>query len=140
MWFRDGDRYSAKIMWDNNCEFLPILNPEQKVVGVLTDRDMCIAIATRNILPGNVTAEEASCGVLYSCKLDDEVSTALETMSEKGIRNLPVLDATGKLAGIFSIEDAVLHANSGASGTLSSESVLRCLKKLYNSQLERTLT
>jgi CBS domain-containing protein len=129
---------AANIMWRNNCSFLPLLNPEQKVVGVLTDRDMCIALATRNILPDGLTAQRASSGAIYSCKLEDDLDTALETMSERGIRRLPVLDAAGKLAGIFSIEDLVLHADSGTDGSLSSKDVVRLLKKLYSSQLALT--
>jgi CBS domain-containing protein len=124
---------AAEIMWKSNCGFLPVLSPEQKVVGVLTDRDMCIAMATRNQLPGEITAQQVSSGTVYSCQLEDDISTALATMSEKGIRRLAVLDATGALAGVLSADDIVLQADS--KNSLSSESVIRSLKKLYNSQL-----
>ena len=67
---------------------------------------MCIALATRNILPDDITAQKATSGILYSCKSnhEDEIGTALQTMAERRIRRLPVLDATGKLAGVFSVE------------------------------------
>jgi len=129
---------AAEIMWNNNCGFLPILDSEQKVVGVLTDRDMCIAMATRNRLPGEITARQVSSGATYSCKLEDDISTALETMNEKRIRRLPVLDATGELAGVLSVDDLVLHADSDAGSSLSSEVVVHSLKKLYSSQLGKT--
>ena len=129
---------AAEIMWNSNCGFLPILSSQQKVVGVITDRDMCMAMATRNRLPGEITVQQVSSGVIYSCKSEDDISTALEMMKEKGVRRLPVLDATGKLAGVLSVDDLVLHADSEGRGSLSSEDVVHSLKKLYSSQLGQT--
>ncbi len=129
---------ATEIMWTRNCGFLPVLDAEQKVVGVVTDRDMCIAMATRNRLPGEITVQQVISGVIYSCKADDDVSTALETMDEKGVRRLPVLDAAGKLAGVLSIDDLVLKADSETRGSLSSEDVVHSLRKLYSSQLGGT--
>ena len=51
---------AAEIMWNRNCGFLPFVSPQQSVVGVITDRDMCIAMATRNRLPDQVTVQEVS--------------------------------------------------------------------------------
>lgn len=129
---------AAEIMWNSNCGFLPILSSQQKVVGVITDRDMCMAMATRNRLPGDITVQQVSSGVIHSCKSEDDISAALETMKEKRVRRLPVLDATGKLAGVLSADDLVLHADSEARGALSSEDVVQTLKKLYSSQLRQT--
>ena len=129
---------AAEIMWNRNCGFLPILSSQEKIAGVITDRDMCIAMATRNRLPGDITVQQVSSGVTYSCTSEDDISTALETMKEKGVRRLPVLDANGELAGVLSADDLVLHADSQARGSLSSEDVVHSLKKLYGSQLGQT--
>jgi CBS domain-containing protein len=129
---------AAEIMWNSNCGFLPVLSPEQKVVGVLTDRDICIAMATRNRLPGEITAQQVSSGVIYSCKSEDDIITALAMMKEKGVRRLPVLEATGKLAGVLSVDDLVLLADSEARGSLSCELIVHSLKQLYSSQLGKT--
>jgi len=125
-------------MWNRNCGFLPILSSQQTVVGVITDRDMCLAMATRNRLPGDITVQQVSSGVIYSCKSEDDISTALETMKQKAVRRLPVLAATGKLAGVLSADDLVLHADSEARGSLSSEDVVHSLRELYSSQLGQT--
>ena len=125
-------------MWNRNCGFLPVLSPQQNVVGVITDRDMCIAMATRNRLPGQVTVQEFSSVVIYSCQPDDDVRAAMETMADKKVRRLPVIDADGKLAGILSLDDIVLHADSQARGSLSPEYILSILRKLYESQLRQT--
>ena len=67
---------AAEIMWKRNCGFLPVVSPQQNVVGVITDRDMCIAMATRNRLPGQVTVQEISSMVTYSCRPDDDIQAA----------------------------------------------------------------
>ena len=128
---------AAEIMWNSNCGFLPILSSQQTVVGVITDRDMCMAMATRNRMPGDITVQEVSSGTIHSCKSEDEIMTALATMKENGVRRLPVLGPKGKLAGVLSVDDLVLLADSEARGLLSCDLVVHSLKQLYSSQLGR---
>ena len=129
---------AAEIMWNRNCGFLPVVSPQQSVVGVITDRDMCMAMATRNRLPGQVTVQEVSSVVIYSCQPDDDVRAAMETMADKKVRRLPVIDASGKLEGILSIDDVILHADSQARVSLSPEYIVSTLRRLYESQLRQT--
>jgi CBS domain-containing protein len=128
---------AAEIMWKRNCGFLPVLSPQQSVVGVVTDRDMCIAMATRNRLPGQVTVREVSSAVTYSCRPDDDLQAALKTMADKGVRRLPVIDAAGKLEGVLSVDDVILRTDSQIPGSLASEEVVTTLRKLYESQLRQ---
>jgi CBS domain-containing protein len=128
---------AAEIMWKRNCGFLPITGAEKEVLGVVTDRDMYIAVATRNQSPGNVAVKAVSSGVTYSCRPNDDVYKALETMVEKRVRRLPVIDPSGKLVGILSTDDVVLHADAHGrqNAGLSAEEVISSLRKLYVSQL-----
>jgi len=121
-------------LWNQNCGILPIANGQQKVVGVVTDRDICIALGTRNRLPGEITVGEVTTGKLYSCKPDDDIRTALQTMGEMKVRRLPVVNAAGKLEGILSMDDVVFHADA-RNPELSFEDVVKTLKKLYSPQL-----
>lgn len=124
----------AEIMWKNNCGFLPVVGSDEKVVGVLTDRDMCIAMATRNQLPADITAQQVTSGTVIACQAEDDITTVLETMGEKGVRRLPVLDAEGKLAGILSVDDIVRHADAKNSSPLSYSHVVQSLKKVFSLQ------
>ena len=128
---------AAEIMWKRNCGFLPVLSPQQNVVGVVTDRDMCIAMATRNRLPGQVTVREVSSAVTHSCRPDDDLQSALRTMADKGVRRLPVIDAVGKLEGLLSVDDVILRTDSQIPGSLASEDVVSTLRRLYESQLRQ---
>ncbi len=129
---------AAEIMWNHNCGFLPVVSPQQSVVGVITDRDMCIAMATRNRLPDQITVQEVSSVLIHSCHPDDDVRAAMETMADKKVRRLPVLDADGKLEGILSVDDIILHMGSQANGSLSPEYILSTLRKLYEWQLRQS--
>jgi CBS domain-containing protein len=128
---------AAEIMWKRNCGFLPVVSPQQNVVGVITDRDMCIAMATRNRLPGQVTAQEISSMVTYSCRPDDDVQAAMDMMADKKVRRLPVIDAAGKLEGILSVDDVILRTDSQIPGSVAPECILSTLRKLYESQLRQ---
>jgi CBS domain-containing protein len=128
---------AAEIMWNRNCGFLPVVGPEQKVIGVITDRDMTIAMATRNRLPGEIPVREVCSGVAYSCRADDDIRTALAAMAAKKVRRLPVVDAAGKLTGILSSDDIVLRSDSRADGALSPQEIIRDLREVYRSQIDQ---
>jgi len=126
---------AAEIMWKHNYGFLAVVSPQQNVVGVTTDRDMCIAMATRNRLPGQVTVQEISSVATYSCRPDDDVQAAMDIMAAKKVRRLPVINAAGKLEGILSVDDVILRTGSQIKGSLAPEYILSTLKKLNDSQL-----
>jgi CBS domain-containing protein len=132
---------AAEIMWNRNCGFLPIVGSQGELTGVVTDRDLCIAMATRNRLPGEITVKEVASGLTDSCKPSDDIRTALETMAEKKVRRLLVVNAAGKLEGILSADDVVLRTDAQARGNtgLSSDEVLQGLRKVYGSQLRQLL-
>lgn len=128
---------AVEIMWFRNCGMLPVVNAEEKVIGVVTDRDICIALGTRNRLPGEITIGEVSPGKLFSSKPDDEVQAALALMAQAKVRRLPVINEKGKLEGILSMDDVVRHAEPGILGKvaeLSYDDVVDTLKKVYQLQ------
>jgi CBS domain-containing protein len=129
---------AVEILWNRNCGFLPVVNAQGKVVGVVTDRDICIALGTRNRLAAEVQVGEVISGKLLACGPDDDVRTALATMAQEKVRRLPVIGNDGMLQGILSMDDAVLHAEAGRPGKaadLSDEDVAETLKKLYQPQV-----
>lgn len=101
----------ARTMWDRDCGVLPVVTSEGRVVGMITDRDICIAVATKGRTADRISVREVSAGPVYSCLPDDDVSGALETMKARKVRRLPVVDEQGHLRGIVSMNDILLHAN-----------------------------
>ena len=110
IWLTESLADAAQLMWENDCGALPIIKDGRKVVGVITDRDICMAAAMRDSNPSHVSVEEVMTGLVYSINPEDEIEQALKTMQEHRIRRLPVVNAEGELEGILSMNDVVIHA------------------------------
>ena len=102
---------AAALMLDGDCGILPVVD-EGKLVGVVTDRDMFIALATRNIPASHVTAGEVAGKQVRTCGPDDDVHAALETMKAHRVRRLPVEGFGGTVLGIVSMNDILLAAGT----------------------------
>lgn len=123
----------AKTMWDNDCGILPVRKDGQDVVGVITDRDVCMGAAMRDAHPSSISVEEVITGNLYSVAPEDDVSSALELMRGHRVRRLPVIDAEGELKGILSMNDIVLNAketNAKKGNGLSYGDVVRTFQAI----------
>jgi predicted transcriptional regulator len=120
-------------MWVGNCGFLPVMGPDGKIIGVVTDRDICIALGTRNRLPGDITVREVMSDRLFACSPDDDVHIALQLMQEGGVRRLPVIGANGTIVGVISMDDLLVRAEVPGIGRrpeLSIEEVLRTYRAI----------
>jgi CBS domain-containing protein len=98
---------AAALMLDGDCGILPVVEDE-KLVGVVTDRDLYIALATRNKRASEITVHEVVQTPVYTCGPDDDIQAALETMKQHCVRRLPVEGFGGTLMGIISMNDIVL--------------------------------
>jgi CBS domain-containing protein len=119
---------AAELMWKRNCGSLPVVDERGRVVGMITDRDLLIALGTSNRRASEVTVGEVMRENPSVCAPADTVGAALKTMAERQVRRLPVVDAEGALKGILSINDAVQHL--GSDGDLSYEDAGRTLKSI----------
>ena len=118
-------------MWRQDCGIVPVIDDTRRVLGVITDRDICMALATQHRRAEEITAREVMSGRLFSVRPDDDVRVALETMRTRRVRRLPVMDAEQRLRGLVSLNDVVLHAKpSGGRATpaLSANDVLSTLQ------------
>jgi CBS domain-containing protein len=101
---------AAFLLRKHNCGFLPVVGDGGNVIGVITDRDICIALGTRNRRPSEVRVWDVMPRKLFTCMEGDDVHCALKTLRDARIRRLPVIDRDGTLTGVLSIDDIVLKA------------------------------
>jgi CBS domain-containing protein len=128
---------AVELLWVNNCGMLPVVGNNGKLEAVITDRDICIATGTRNRLPSELTVNEVATKHVITCQLEDEIHEALHTMAERQVRRLPVVDHDGVPQGILSMDDIITHGDMGkwqGCCELSSEEIIRALKRLYGQQ------
>lgn len=102
-------------MWEGDCGILPVVDDTGKVVGVITDRDICMSVSTKYRPAAEITVCEACSGKVLTCRGHDDVRDALQIMRQNGIRRIPVVDARGKLEGILSLNDIALASQSDRS-------------------------
>ena len=125
---------AVELMWVNNCGMLPVTGPGGKLEGIVTDRDISIAMGTRNRLAGDLTVGEIATTNVVTCKPEDEIHEALQTMADKQVRRLPVVNEQGMPQGILSMHDIITHGDLNkwqGCCELSAEEIIRALKRLY---------
>jgi len=132
IWLTESLSDAAHLMWENDCGVLPIIKDGRKVIGMITDRDICMAVAMRDTNPSSVSVEEVMTGQVYSVNPEDDIEQALTAMQEHKIRRLPVVNAEGELEGILSMNDVVLNAKGKGDSIASGEVV-----KTYQAICER---
>ena len=101
---------AAQAMWERDCGCVPVIDAEAKVIGMLTDRDICMAawIKGRNL--HEIRVSEAMSPRPVACRIDEVAEIAEALLREYGIRRLPVVDHDGRLAGLLSLADLACEA------------------------------
>jgi CBS domain-containing protein len=133
IWLTESLADAAELMWKNDCGVLPVIKDGRKVIGMITDRDICMAVAIKDSKPSGVSIEEVMTGHVYSVNPEDNLDQALELMQEHKVRRLPVVNAEGELEGILSMNDVVLHATASdgaATDTTGYGNVVKTLQAI----------
>ena len=100
----------ARLMWEADCGIVPVVAEGGRVVGLITDRDICMASMTKGRNVSNIVVEDVVSGKVFNCKPNDDIHIALDTMRENKVRRLPVIAADGTLQGMLSMNDVMLRA------------------------------
>jgi CBS domain-containing protein len=106
---------AAQIMWEKDCGIVPVVTAEKCLLGVITDRDIAIAAATRNRRTSSIKAGEMNLLPVKACAAEDDVKDALKRMRKYKIRRLCVTNQDKELLGIISLSDILLKAGEKKS-------------------------
>lgn len=101
---------AARLMRDHACGFMPVLDANQYVAGVVTDRDVVIALADDG-RGGDLTVSRAMTAPAHTCLPGDSVHDALQMMKRFHVRRVPVVDRGGQLLGVLSLDDVARAAH-----------------------------
>ena len=111
----------AMMMKTENTGAIPVID-EDELIGIVTDRDIVVRCVADGGDPGEITAEDILSEETETIDPDSEVDEALELMSRKQIRRLPVVNTGGELVGMVSIGDlAVKQGDQEESGRALKE-------------------
>lgn len=115
-------------MVEVGCGVLPVVTSGARVIGILTDRDICCTLARDDRQPSQVKVRQAMTPDVYSCRREDSLKSALDTMRLCRVRRLPVIDAEGRLEGILSLDEIVLWSGDEPGPTAAE--VLETLRAI----------
>ena len=105
---------AARLMWECDCGALPVLDDTgERLIGMLTDRDICMAAWSKDRAPSAILVSEAMAREVFRCGPNDSIGYAENLMRAKQIRRLPVTDTNERLIGILSIADIVRRGKTG---------------------------
>jgi len=133
---------ATELMWTGNCGFLPVMGKGEKVSGIITDRDICVALGTRGRPSGEVRVDEVMSSKVFSCAPEDDIHLALRAMREGHVRRLPVITKQGALVGVISMDDVLLRAQAPSMGKapeLSSDEIVKTFRAINVRQLPQAV-
>lgn len=108
----------AKRMESEDIGAVIVCNPDQRLQGMVTDRDIAIFVVGAERDPSSCSAGDLVDGrEVVTVGADDDLSVAVKTMKEHAVRRLPVIDG-GRVVGIVSQADLALHADETMVGDL----------------------
>lgn len=100
----------AEILWKTRRGSLPMVNETGVVESIITDRDVAIALGTRNARASEIRVSDVVPARVFTCRAGDDALDALDTMVSQNVRRLPVVDEENKVVGILSIDDLIRRA------------------------------
>lgn len=99
----------ASKLWDHDIGSLPVVS-DGRVIGMITDRDICMAAYTQGTPLKEIPVYTAMSRVVFSCSPEDSIRKAEQIMRTYQIRRLPVVSQEGELVGIISLTDLAREA------------------------------
>lgn len=111
----------AKMMLDNDCGEIPVVDDGGSPLGVVTDRDITTRVVAQGRDAANCTAADAMSSPAQTVRLDSSIEEAVNTMETAQIRRVPVIDESGKVCGMVSQADVALANKDGRTGEVVRE-------------------
>jgi CBS domain-containing protein len=111
---RPGDALSvaAQAMWEHDCGAIPVAGDDGRLVGMITDRDICMATYIKGRAPQTISVAEVMEKRVMSCHADESPDVAEGMMRDKQIRRVPIVDDDRRLIGMLSQSDLARNAAS----------------------------
>ncbi|HSQ65940.1 MAG TPA: CBS domain-containing protein [Polyangiaceae bacterium] len=111
---------AARIMWENDCGIVPVVDEAGRVVAMLTDRDVCMAGYTQGLQYWQIPVAVAASKLVFSVRPTDSLQQAEELMRTQQVRRLAVTNERGQLVGVLSLGDlARRHPDDVSSDELA---------------------
>ena len=119
----DADKsvaYAAKMMRDEDVGVAPIVE-DDKLIGMLTDRDIAIRVVAEGRNPDQVIVRDVASKQVVTIDPQQDLDEALRIMAKHKVRRLPVVEEDGKLVGVVAQADVARKGDDTKTGKLVEE-------------------
>ena len=119
----DADKsvaYAAKMMRDEDVGLAPIVE-DDKLIGILTDRDIAIRVVAEGRDPGQVKVRDVASKQVVTIDPQQDLDEALRIMAKHQVRRLPVVEEDGRLVGVVAQADVAREGDDKETGQLVQE-------------------
>jgi CBS domain-containing protein len=107
--------YAAKMMRDEDVGIAPIVEGD-RLVGVLTDRDIAVRVVAEGRDPEQVKVTEVASRDVVTLDPQQDLDEALRLMAQHQVRRLPVVEEDGRLVGVVAQADVAQQADERKTG------------------------
>lgn len=101
----DSLNRAARLMWERRCGCVPVVDESQRVVGMLTDRDVSMAAYTQGRRLDDIAVTTAMSRPARTCLPSASIENVEDLMMAHGVRRLVVVDSSGYACGLLSLDD-----------------------------------
>lgn len=108
----------ARLMLENDCGLVPVVDASGKPLGTVTDRDIALRVVAEGRDPQSCTAQECMTTPVTSVSVDSSLSDATELMEREQVRRMLVVDRDGRLRGIVAQADVALSGRDRRTADL----------------------
>jgi CBS domain-containing protein len=96
---------AAQLMWEHDIGVLPVVDDDGQVIGMITDRDVCMAAYTCGCALRDIAVSTAMSKHVVTCSPEDTDTAVVMMMAKHKIRRVPVVDDTQRPVGVLSLSD-----------------------------------
>jgi CBS domain-containing protein len=102
---------AARLMWDHDCGSAVVLNEQDLLAGIITDRDICMAGYLKGLPLASVRVADVMTRSVQTCRAEQSMTAVAALMGHHQIHRVVVVDGHGHPIGIVAIADVVRHAH-----------------------------
>lgn len=123
---------AARIMWEHDCGAVPVVDERGCLVGIVTDRDACMASYTRGLRLDEIPVHTTMSRKVWSCRPEDSLQSAELLLRSHQVRRLPVVDANNRVVGVLSSNDLIrgIATQSGPARAQGADHLVATLAAL----------
>jgi CBS domain-containing protein len=120
---------AARLMWEMDIGSVPVVDERDRLIGIVTDRDVAMAAYLRGMNLWNIPVASLMAREVVTAHADDSIHDVAALMSRRQVRRVPIVDYGGVLIGIVSLNDLALEATEAeADGGITESDVADLLR------------